>query len=61
MNLEALVFPAPGEVAIRQFQLGVEDRQKTVAAIHRGEIASADFIEQIVPFRQAPQAYPALR
>lgn len=40
---------------------GVEDRQRVVEAIRRGEIASSAFIDQPVPFPTAPQAYPALR
>jgi 2-desacetyl-2-hydroxyethyl bacteriochlorophyllide A dehydrogenase len=50
-----------GMVVLAPKDRGVEDRQKVVAALHRGEIGSAAFIEQIVPFRDAPQAYPALR
>ena len=40
---------------------GVEDRQKVVEAIRRGEIRASDFVQRVVPFSDAPAAYAALR
>jgi len=50
-----------GMVILAPKDRGIEDRQKAVAAINRGNIASADFVDRVVPFREASEAYPALR
>ncbi len=53
----------PGEAAIiiSPFDRGVEDRQATVEAIRTKQINPEHFIDLIVPYTQAPQAYDSLR
>lgn len=39
----------------------VEDRVRVVEALRQGTLRSADFVDRVVPFREAPAAYAALR
>lgn len=39
---------------------GVEDRQKAIEAIRRGHIDPHAFIDQVIPYEQAPDAYRRL-
>ncbi|HEY3330690.1 MAG TPA: zinc-binding dehydrogenase [Capsulimonadaceae bacterium] len=40
---------------------GVEDRQKAVEQYRLGTLKAADFLQNVLPFTDAPTAYPALR
>jgi 2-desacetyl-2-hydroxyethyl bacteriochlorophyllide A dehydrogenase len=53
--------PGEGVTILAPKDRGVEDRQKVVEAIRRGQISAHHFIGQPVPFAQAAQAYAALR
>jgi threonine dehydrogenase-like Zn-dependent dehydrogenase len=55
------LIPGEGVIILAPRDRGVEDRQKAIGAIHRGEIRAADFVEKIAPFEDAPEAYRALR
>jgi 2-desacetyl-2-hydroxyethyl bacteriochlorophyllide A dehydrogenase len=54
-------FPGEGLTVITPADHSVEDRQAAVEAIRRGAIRTSDFVQQAVPFTDAPQAYAALR
>ena len=52
--------PGEGVTILAPKDRGIEDRQKAIEAIHRGEIRAADFVETLVPFEHAPDAYKTL-
>lgn len=54
-------FPGEGVVVLTPYDHGVEDRLRAVEALRRGEIRAAKFVQRVVPFTEAPQAYLALR
>ncbi len=53
----------PGEAAtfITPRDRGVEERQRVVEHIRAGRLKSSDFVEKVFPWKQAPEAYAALR
>ncbi len=53
----------PGEAAtiITPRDRGVEERQRVVEHIRAGRLKSRDFVEEIIPWQNAPAAYDALR
>jgi 2-desacetyl-2-hydroxyethyl bacteriochlorophyllide A dehydrogenase len=53
----------PGEAAtiITPRDRGVEERQRVIEHIRAGRLKSRDFVEEVVPWRDAPAAYDALR
>ncbi len=52
--------PGEGTTVITPMDRGVEDRQKVIEAIRTGRIKASDYVEKIVPFTDAPQAYQDL-
>jgi len=50
-----------GMVILAPKDRGIEERQKAVEAIYRGKISASSFIDKPVPYRQAVEAYKALR
>ena len=55
------VVPGEGVTVLAPKDRGVEDRQKAVEGIRRGQIRSTDFLDRIAKLTDAPQAYKALR
>ena len=54
-------FPGEGVTILAPMDRGVEDRQRAIELIRRGQIKAADFVQQVVPFTDAPHAYAAVR
>jgi 2-desacetyl-2-hydroxyethyl bacteriochlorophyllide A dehydrogenase len=54
-------FAGEGLTVLTPADHGVEDRQSVVEELRRGVIRASDFVEKVVPFTEAPTAYPALR
>ena len=54
-------FPGDGAVVLTPGDRRPEDRAAAVEAIRAGRLPTAAFLDQIVPFREAPRAYPRLR
>jgi 2-desacetyl-2-hydroxyethyl bacteriochlorophyllide A dehydrogenase len=54
-------YSGEGMVILSPMDRDVEDRQEVVEAIRTGKIRSKDFVQNVVPFRQAPSAYKKLR
>jgi 2-desacetyl-2-hydroxyethyl bacteriochlorophyllide A dehydrogenase len=54
-------FAGEGLTVLTPADHGIEDRQSVVEAIRRGVIRASDFVGRVVPFTDAPKAYPALR
>jgi threonine dehydrogenase-like Zn-dependent dehydrogenase len=54
-------FPGEGITILTPSDHGIEDRQDAIEALRRGTIRSADFVQKIVPFSDAPAAYRSLR
>lgn len=54
-------FDGEGITILAPKDRGVEDRQKVVEQIRRGAIKSADFVQNVLPFQEAPAAYRSLR
>jgi len=54
-------FPGEGVTILTPADRGLQDRQKAAEAIRRGEIRAVDFLDKIVPFTEAPEAYKGLR
>jgi threonine dehydrogenase-like Zn-dependent dehydrogenase len=53
--------PGEGVTLITPMDRGVEDRQKVIEAIRTGRIKASDYVEKIVSFSEAPQAYSDLQ
>ncbi len=53
--------PGEGVIILAPKDRGVEDRQRTVEAISRGQISASNFIDKPISYQQAPEAYKALR
>lgn len=49
-----------GVIILSPQDRGIEDRQRTVEALRRGELRSADLLDLISPIAEAPSAYAAL-
>lgn len=54
-------FPGEGVTILSPMDRGVEDRQKTIEAIRTGRLRSADFVESVVAYTQAPSIYEKLK
>jgi len=54
-------FPGEGVTILTPADRGVEDRQMSVEHHRRGVLKAADFVQNVVPFADAPAAYAALR
>ena len=54
-------FPGEGLTVITPSDRSFEDRQLSVEGIRQGKIKSADFIDRIVSYKEAPSAYVGLR
>ena len=54
-------FPGEGVTIITPSDRSYEDRLRSVEGLRLGEIDSADFIDKVVSYREAPAAYAALR
>lgn len=54
-------FPGEGVTILAPKDRGVEDRQKAVEGIREGKIKASHFVQNVVSFTEAPQAYKALR
>jgi threonine dehydrogenase-like Zn-dependent dehydrogenase len=54
-------FPGEGLTCITPSDRSWEDRQRSVEGLRQGQIKSADFIDKIVSYREAPEAYVGLR
>ena len=54
-------FPGEGVTMLSPSDRGIEDRQKAVDQFRRGTIKATDFLQNIVSFTDAPEAYAALR
>jgi len=52
--------PGEGVTILSPFDRGIEDRQRTIEALRRGQLKSADFLDLIAPVSDAPAAYEAL-
>ncbi len=52
-------FDGEGVTILAPKDRGVEDRQRAIEFIRRGQIKAADFVQQVVPFSEAPMAYLA--
>ena len=52
--------PGEGVTVISPQDRGVEDRQRAVEALRRGQIRGADFVDLVAPVADAPAAYAAL-
>jgi len=53
--------PGEGVTLITPMDRGVEDRQKVIEAIRTGRIKASDYVEKVMPFSEAPQAYSDLQ
>lgn len=54
-------FAGEGLTVLTPADHGVDDRQSVVEELRRGVIRASDFVGTVVPFTDAPTAYPALR
>jgi 2-desacetyl-2-hydroxyethyl bacteriochlorophyllide A dehydrogenase len=54
-------FPGEGLTVITPSDRSWEDRARSVENIRQGKIKSADFIDRIISYKEAPAAYAALR
>ena len=52
--------PGEGVTILSPQDRGIEDRQRAVEALRRGQIRSADFLDLVAPVADAPAAYEAL-
>jgi 2-desacetyl-2-hydroxyethyl bacteriochlorophyllide A dehydrogenase len=53
--------PGEGVTILSPFDRGVEDRQRTIEIIRRGQLQARRFIDRVVPVAEAPAAYAALQ
>jgi 2-desacetyl-2-hydroxyethyl bacteriochlorophyllide A dehydrogenase len=53
--------PGEGVTILSPSDRGVEDRQRTIELIRRGQLQARRFVDQIVPVSDAPAAYAALQ
>ena len=53
--------PGEGITIIAPKDRGVEDRQKVVEAIRCGRIKVSDYVEEVLPFNEAPKGYARLQ
>ena len=54
-------FPGDGALVLTPGDRRPEDRAAAVEAIRAGRLPTAAFLDLIVPYREAPRAYPRLR
>ena len=52
--------PGEGATFIMPFDRGVEERQRVIEYVRTGRLKTRDFVEEIVPWQNAPSAYEAL-
>jgi 2-desacetyl-2-hydroxyethyl bacteriochlorophyllide A dehydrogenase len=53
--------PGEGVLVLTPKDRGIRDRQKTAEAIRQGTLRASDYIDQVVPYQQAAEAYVNLR
>jgi 2-desacetyl-2-hydroxyethyl bacteriochlorophyllide A dehydrogenase len=53
--------PGEGVTILAPKDRGVEDRQKVIEAIRNGRIKASDYVDKVVPFTEAPEAYKQLQ
>lgn len=54
-------FPGEGAIFITPRDRGVEERQRVIEAIRNGHFRPGEWVDEIVPWREAPAAYAALQ
>jgi threonine dehydrogenase-like Zn-dependent dehydrogenase len=54
-------FAGEGLTVLTPADHGIEDRQGAVEELRRGTIRASDYVQRIVPFTDAPEAYASLR